>query len=195
MSRRIVTTLILVAAIALAAVGYLYLNQANVSSVAGAAIGGPIKLTAGDGTAFDSASLAGKPYGVFFGFTHCPEACPTTLSEVSRVTDELGDKAKDLVVLFVTIDPERDTPAVMKEYVSNFSGNIIGLSGTPEQIAPIAKEFRVFYKKVPTSDGSYTMDHTAVLYLFDRKGEFNGLISYGEEHERFLEKIKRLLEG
>ena len=192
-SRKLISILVVAAALTAAVLGYLYFVQNKVAPIAGVPIGGPIHLTAADGKPFDSASLAGKPYAVFFGFTHCPEACPTTLSELSRVYDELGDQAKDLTVLFITVDPERDTPAVMKDYVSNFGGNIIGLSGTPAEVAEVAKEYRVFYKKVPTSDGSYTMDHTAVVYLMDRKGQYQSIIAYGEDHDRYLEKIKQLL--
>src|SRR5262249_37714683 len=157
----------------------------------GIAIGGPIHLTTQDGAKFDSASLAGKPYAVFFGFTHCPEVCPTTLSDIAQATDAIGtDAAKNFTTLFVTIDPERDTPPVLKEYISNFNGNIVGLSGTPEQVNQVAKEFRVFYKKVPTSDGSYTMDHTAVVYLMDKSGQFRGVVSYNEDHDAYVSKIK-----
>ena len=194
LTRRLIVILVAAVGLSAAALGYLYFNQQVASSAAGGvAIGGPIHLTDQNGAAFDSASLAGKPYIVFFGFTHCPEACPTTLSEISRVTDELGDKAKPLTTLFITIDPARDTPPVMKDYVSNFTAHIIGLSGTPQQIADVAKEYRVYYKKVPTSDGSYTMDHTAVVYLMNRKGEFQGILNYADEHDRYVEKIKALL--
>jgi protein SCO1/2 len=196
MSRKFGSIVIVLAAVVLAAAGYLYLNQSATAPVGGGVtIGGPIKLTDQDGAPFDSASLAGKPFAVFFGFTNCPQVCPTTLSEMSQVYDQLGDQAKDLTTIFVTIDPERDTPPVLKEYLSNFSGRFVGLSGTPEQVAEVAKAYRVFYKKVPTSDGSYTMDHTAVMYLMDRKGEFQAVIGYGEEHARFIEKIKALLAG
>src|ERR1051325_10438437 len=156
MTRRVITILALVVAVSVAALGYLYLNQSGAGPAA-VAIGGPIRLTDQDGQPFDSASLAGKPYAVFFGFTHCPDACPTTLSEMARTEDEIGAPAKELTTLFVTIDPERDTPAVLKEYISNFGGNTVGLSGTPQQVAAVAKAYRVFYKKVPTSDGGYTM--------------------------------------
>jgi protein SCO1/2 len=193
-TRRLIVILVAAVALSTAALGYLYFNQQVANSAAGGvAIGGPIRLTDQNGTAFDSASLSGKPYIVFFGFTHCPEACPTTLSEISRVTDDLGAEAKPLTTLFITIDPDRDTPAVMKDYVSNFTAHVIGLSGTPQQIADVAKEYRVYYKKVPTSDGSYTMDHTAVVYLMDRKGQFQGILNYTEEHDRYVEKIKQLL--
>jgi protein SCO1/2 len=192
MSRRVISILIVVAAVSAAAVGYLYLYQGGTGPAA-VPIGGPLRLTDQDGKPFDSTSLAGKPYAVFFGFTHCPDACPTTLSEIARVEDEIGAPAKELTTLFVTVDPERDTPSVLKEYISNFGGNTVALSGTPEEVAQAAKEYRVFYKKVPTSDGGYTMDHTAVLYLMGRKGEFRDVIAYSEEHDRYVDKIKKLL--
>jgi len=194
MARRVVPILIVAATIALAALGYYALNFGGGSSgPAAVPIGGPIRLTDQDGQPFDSASLAGKPYAVFFGFTHCPDACPTTLSEIARTEEEIGAPAKALTTLFITVDPERDTPAVMKEYISNFTGNTIGLSGTPEQVAEVAKAFRVYYKKVETSDGGYTMDHTAVLYLMNREGKFADVIAYSEDHERFVAKITKLL--
>jgi protein SCO1/2 len=193
MSRRIIPILIIVVAISAAALGYLTLNPGAGGGPAAVPIGGPIRLTDQDGKPFDSASLAGKPYAVFFGFTHCPDACPTTLSEMARTEEEIGEPAKNFPTLFVTVDPERDTPAVLKEYISNFSGNTIALSGTPEQVAEVAKAFRVFYKKVPTSDGGYTMDHTAVLYLMNREGKFQDVVAYSEEHERYVAKIKKLL--
>jgi protein SCO1/2 len=192
MSRRVTSILIVIAAASAAALGYLYLYPGGAGPAA-VPIGGPIHLTDQDGKPFDSASLAGKPYAVFFGFTHCPDACPTTLSEIARAEDEIGPPAKELTTLFVTVDPERDTPAVLKDYISNFGGNTVALSGTPEQVAQVAKEYRVFYKKVPTSDGGYTMDHTAVLYLMDRKGAFRDVIAYSEDHDRYVEKIRKLL--
>ncbi len=192
MSRRLVSILTVVAAVSIAALGYLYLTQGGTGPAA-VPIGGPLRLTDQDGKPFDSTSLTGKPYAVFFGFTHCPDACPTTLSEIARVEDELGAPAKELTTLFVTVDPERDTPSVLKEYISNFGGNTVALSGTPEEVAQAAKEYRVFYKKVPTSDGGYTMDHTAVLYLMDRKGAFRDVIAYSEDHDRYVDKIKKLL--
>jgi len=191
MSRRVLSILVVVVAVSAAALAYLYLNQG--SGPAAVPIGGPIRLTDQDGKSFDSASLDGKPYAVFFGFTHCPDACPTTLSEIARTEDEIGAPAKELTTLFVTVDPERDTPAVLKDYISNFGGNTIALSGTPEQVAEVAKAYRVFYKKVPTSDGGYTMDHTAVLYLMNRDGKFADVIAYSEDHDRYVEKIKKLL--
>jgi protein SCO1/2 len=194
MMRRVIPILLVAATIVVAVLGYLYLNPGGGGGPAAVPIGGPIRLTDQDGKPFDSASLAGKPYAVFFGFTNCPDACPTTLSEIARTEDELGAPANELTTVFVTVDPERDTPAVLKEYISNFSTNTVALSGTPEQVAEVATEFRVYYKKVPTSDGGYTMDHTAVLYLMGRDGAFRDVIAYSEDHERFVAKIKRLLE-
>jgi len=192
MSRRVLSILVVVVAISAAALGYLYLNQGDTGPAA-VPIGGPIRLTDQDGKPFDSKSLDGKPFAVFFGFTHCPDACPTTLSEMARTEEEIGAPAKDFTTLFVTIDPERDTPPVLKEYLSNFTGNTVALSGTPEQIAQVAKDYRVFYKKVPTSDGGYTMDHTASVYLMDAEGRFRSLIDYHEEQDSALAKVKLLL--
>jgi protein SCO1 len=159
----------------------------------GAMIGGPIRLTDQSGAPFDSASLAGKPFAVFFGFTHCPEVCPTTLYELSTDLKQLGDAAKDLRVLFVTVDPERDTPEFLKDYLANFDPRILGLTGTPDQIAGVAKSFRVFYQKVATGDGDYTMNHTALVYLMDRQGRFFATLAYDESGETKLQKLRRLL--
>lgn len=188
--RRLITVLVAAAAVSFAVLGYLYFNRPDAIT-----IGGPIHLQNQDGAAFDSASLAGKPYAVFFGFTHCPQVCPTTLSDISQATDEIGADARNFTTLFISIDPERDTAPVMKEYISNFTGNIVGLTGTPEQVAEVAKEFRVFYKKVPTSDGSYTMDHTAVVYLMDRHGEFRSVITYNEDRGEYVRKIQEVVSG
>jgi protein SCO1 len=191
--RRLLTILIAAAAISAAALGYLYLNRQGPEAIGGLAIGAPIQLTDQDGAKFDSASLAGKPYGVFFGYTHCPDVCPTTLSDIGQATNEIGGSAQDFTTLFVTIDPERDTVPVMKEYLSNFTTKAIGLTGTPDEVAAAAKAFRVYYKKVPTSDGGYSMDHTAVLYLMDSHGAFRGIITYNEDHDAYVRKIKEVL--
>jgi protein SCO1 len=158
-----------------------------------AAIGGPIRLTDQSGAPFDSASLAGKPYAVFFGFTHCPEVCPTTLYELSTDLKQLGDAAKELRVLFVTVDPERDTPEFLENYLANFDPRIMGLTGTADEIAAVAKSFRVFYEKVATGEGDYTMNHTALVYLMDRHGQFFGTLAYDESGETKLQKLRRLL--
>jgi protein SCO1 len=156
-------------------------------------IGGPFVLAAAKGGMVDSASLAGKPYALFFGFTHCPEVCPTTLYEMSNNLAALGDAAKDFRVFFITVDPARDTLSAMKDYVANFDPRIEALVPTEEQLKQLASDFRVYYAKVPTSDGGYTMDHTATIFLFGRDGRFAGTIGYDEAPEMRQAKLKRLL--
>jgi protein SCO1/2 len=136
------------------------------------AIGGPFKLVDQNDKPITEQDLKGKPFLVFFGFTHCPEVCPTTLFEVSEIFRALGPDADKTAGLFISVDPERDTPAVMKDYLSNFDPHLQGLTGTLEQIAATAKAYRAYYKKVPLDSGGYTMDHTALVYLMDKQGHF-----------------------
>ncbi len=143
-----------------------------VISDASITIGGPFTLTDHTGKRVTQADFTGKPWLVFFGFTHCPDICPTKLSEITTVLNELGTQADDLEVLFVSVDPERDTPEVLAEYIDYFHPNITGLTGTLEEVADVAKAFRAYYKKVPLDDGDYTVDHSAVVYLFDRQAQF-----------------------
>ncbi len=137
-----------------------------------AAIGGPFKLTDQNGKVVTEQDLKGLPFLVFFGFTHCPDVCPTTLFEVSEVIRALGPDAERTRALFITVDPERDTPAVMKDYLSSFDPHLSGLTGDPAEIAAVAKAYRVYFKKVPLDEGGYTMDHTAIVYLMDKTGRF-----------------------
>jgi protein SCO1 len=137
-----------------------------------AAIGGPFKLVDQNGQVVTDQDLKGHPFLVFFGFTHCPDVCPTTLFEVSEILRALGPDADRTRALFITVDPERDTPAAMKDYLSSFDPHMSGLTGDPAQIAAVAKAYRVYFKKVPLDDGSYTMDHTAIVYLMDKTGRF-----------------------
>lgn len=155
-------------------------------------IGGPFQLTTQDAQPFKSESLNGKPFVIFFGFTHCPEVCPTTLYDLTQDLQALGAEADKLNVVFVTIDPEQDTPELMKTYLSSFDPHIIGLTGTPDEIATAAQAYRVYYRKVPTESG-YTMDHTATVFLMDRKGDFFGASNYQEAPETRLDKLKRLI--
>lgn len=135
-------------------------------------IGGPFQLTDQNGAAVSDQDFKGKPFLVFFGFTHCPDICPTTLFEVSEMLRALGSDADKTAALFVTVDPERDTTAAMKDYVSSFDPHLKGLTGDPAALAAIAKAYRVYYKKVPLEGGDYTMDHTALVYLMDKTGAF-----------------------
>lgn len=159
-----------------------------------ASIGGPFVLTGTDGKPFDSASLAGKPHAVFFGFTHCPEVCPTTLNDLTLAFNTLGDKARDLRGVFVTVDPERDTPQALREYMASFDPRILALTGSADEIAKVAKLYRVYYAKQPTSDGSYTMDHTALVYLMNADGKFVGTLDFHENEAVRLKKLEKLLQ-
>ncbi|MCS0500964.1 SCO family protein [Ancylobacter mangrovi] len=175
MSHRRVLILLVAFVIGAAAVvaGTLALLPNSNSTVAAqTTIGGPFELVDEDGQKVTQESYLGEPMLVFFGFTHCPDICPTTLFEMSQVFDALGEDARKVNGLFITVDPERDTPEVMKSYLGSFHPSIQGLSGTPEQIAAVTKAYRVYYKKVPTQDGDYTMDHTAIVYLMGKDGEF-----------------------
>ena len=153
---------------------------------------GDYRATATDGTAFTQDSLKGQPSAVFFGFTNCPDVCPTTLGDIASWREELGDQAKDLRVFFVTVDPERDPIDTLREYVSWVPG-VIGVSGTPDEMAKVIKAFRIYARKSPSKDGSYSMDHSSTMLLFDRNGEYAGLIGYQEERSRALASLRRLL--
>ena len=137
-----------------------------------ASIGGPFKLVDQNGQVVTDQDLKGRPFLVFFGFTHCPDVCPTTLFEVSEIFRALGPDADRTRALFITVDPERDTPAAMKDYLSSFDPHLSGLTGDPAEIAAVAKAYRVYFKKVPLDEGNYTMDHTAIVYLMDKTGRF-----------------------
>lgn len=136
------------------------------------AVGGPFRLVDQNGAVVTEAALKGKPSLVFFGFTHCPDICPTALFEMSEIFAALGPDADKVQAFFVTVDPERDTPETMKAYLSSFAPQLRALSGTPEQIDAIKKAYRVYSRKVPLDGGDYTMDHTAVIYLMDKSGNF-----------------------
>lgn len=136
----------------------------------------------------------GKPYAMFFGFTHCPEVCPTTLWEASGWIGKLGPDADRFGFYFVTVDPERDTPEMLREYIAAFDPHITGLTGTPEQIEQIKSAYRVFARKVPLGDGEYSMDHTASVYLMHGDGSFAGTIAYQEDSETALAKLRKLID-
>jgi protein SCO1/2 len=136
------------------------------------AIGGPFHLVDQNGKPTSEADMQGRPYLVFFGYTHCPDVCPTTLFEVSEVMRALGTDADRTGALFITIDPERDTPPVMKDYLSSFDPHLRGLTGDDAAVAAAEKGYRVYAKKVPGENGDYSMDHTALVYLMDKQGRF-----------------------
>lgn len=135
-------------------------------------IGGPFQLTDQAGQTVTEKSMQGRPSLIFFGFTHCPDVCPTSLFEMSEVLRALGPDAGRVNAYFVSVDPERDTSAAMKDYLQSFDPHLKGLTGNADEVAKMIGEYRVYAKKVPLKDGDYTMDHTAVIYLMDRDGKF-----------------------
>ncbi|MBB3930446.1 protein SCO1/2 [Kaistia hirudinis] len=169
-----------------------FLTRPETGGIAG--IGGPIDLAKAGGGRFTTPDIGGKPYAIFFGFTRCPNVCPTTLSDLTLDMDELGPLADRFKVLFVSVDPDRDTPESMHDYLSAFDPRIVGLSGTTAEIAAIAKDYRVYYRKVPTEGGDYTMDHTASVYLMNAKGQLVGTLAFEEDRKTQVAKLKRLAE-
>lgn len=159
------------------------------------AIGGPFSLVNHRGERVTQNTFKGKPTAYCFGFTHCPEVCPTTLFEMSQRLKELGPDADRLNVVFVTVDPERDTPELLKTYLESFDPRIVALTGTPEELAVAARAFRISYSKVPTEGGNYTMEHTSSVIVTDAKGELVTLIDYHEEAPSALAKLKRAIRG
>lgn len=146
------------------------LSPASINRVA--SIGGPFALEDQNGKPFGDQDMKGKPYLVFFGYTHCPDICPTTLTEMSALLEKLGPDANRVGALFITVDPERDTPAELKDYMSSFNPHLRGLTGTRPAVDVAIKDYRVYAKKVPLKDGDYSMDHTAIVYLMDKDGHF-----------------------
>jgi protein SCO1/2 len=155
----------------LGATAFFTLRDNSVPASVASNIGAEFSLVDHDGKPIANGDIVGAPTLVFFGFTHCPDVCPTALMEISQVFEALG-KDKKVRALFVTVDPERDTPAALKDYVSNFDPRIRGVTGSREQVDAAMKSFRVFARKVPGADGNYSMDHSAVVYLMDKQGRF-----------------------
>jgi protein SCO1/2 len=151
---------------------FLVSGKTSVQAPAPSAIGGPFRLVDHNGKTVTDTDLKGKPFLVFFGFTHCPDICPTTLFEVSEILGKLGNDAERVNALFVTVDPERDTQGKLKDYLSSFHPQLRALTGDTAAIAGIEKTYRVYSKKVPLEGGGYTMDHTALVYLMDKDGRF-----------------------
>jgi protein SCO1/2 len=157
------------------------------------AIGGPFSLTDHRGRAVTERDFRGRPMAVFFGFTYCPDVCPTTLTEMAGFIEALGPDADRIQWVFVSVDAERDTPQALASYLEAFDHRITGLTGTEEQIAAAARAFRVYYRRVPLESGSYTMDHAASVFLLDAEGRFAGTLDYKESERVALEKLRLLL--
>jgi protein SCO1 len=189
----VITAMAGVAGFAVAALAIAFAITARQPGHTGiASIGGPFTLVDDTGAPVSDKMLAGKPYAIYFGYTYCPEVCPTTLFDLSRWIKKLGPDADKLNYVFVTVDPERDTPKLLHAYLSSFDKRIRGFTGTPAQIAKIAGEYRVYYKKLPTSDGSYLMDHTSMIYLMDAAERFDTIIPYQENDASAVAKLKSL---
>ena len=180
--------------LAVAAMGVLLLRQSASENVANSPvrIGGPFTLTGTDGQTFSSTQLAGRPYVIFFGFTHCPDVCPTTLARLIKLRRQLGRGNEAFQIVFVSVDPDRDGPAQVRDYLSLFRDPIIGLSGTQARIDHAKRQFGIFSQKVPDDAGGYTVDHSATVLLFDRDGNFAATIAAEEGDRAALDKLKRI---
>jgi protein SCO1/2 len=184
--------------VALVAAGALYLTTrprtpAVQSTPMAVSFGGPFTLVDSNGQPFASNKLAGKPYAIFFGFTHCPDVCPTTLARLVKLRKELGED-RTFQIVFVSVDPERDGPAEVGRYADLFGAPVIGLTGSTAQIDKVKKDYGIFSEKVGTGD-SYTVDHTATVLLFDRNQHFQATIAPDETDAAALAKVKRLTSG
>jgi protein SCO1/2 len=157
------------------------------------AIGGPFRLVDQDGKTVTDADLKGKWSLVYFGYTHCPDACPTALNDIAIALDELGPKRGAVRPVFITVDPERDTPEVLKAYLTAFDAPIMALTGTPEEVAQAAKGYRVYYAKHPEASGDYSMDHSSVIYVMDPEGRFTASFTHQSTPEEIAERLKKLL--
>jgi len=154
---------------------------------------GDYRLVASDGTAFTEQTLRGAPSAVFFGFTHCPDICPTTLGDIAKWQEALGEDGP-IRAFFITVDPERDTREVLADYVS-WAPGVTGVTGSPDEIAKAIDAFRIYAKKIPLDDGDYTMEHSAIVLLFDENGRIFEPIGYHEDFGRAVDKIRRLVAG
>lgn len=167
--------------------------QFQLTDVTGAKFGKALELTDHNGARRTLADFKGKVVVVFFGFTHCPEACPTTMAELASVSRDLGADANRLQVLFITVDPERDTPEVLHKYVPAFDKSFLGLYGTADETLRTAKEFKVYFQKQQQPGGSYTLDHSAGTFVFDKAGRLRLFAQYGAGAKVLLHDIRLLL--
>jgi protein SCO1 len=156
-------------------------------------IGGPFQLIDQSGQLVTEKALEGRPTLIFFGFTHCPDVCPTSLFEMSEILHAMGSDADRVNAYFISVDPERDNEAAMKDYLSSFDPHLKGLTGDPEVVAKVLSEYRVYAKKVPLKDGDYTMDHTALVYLMDKDGKFVAPFNLKRTAEEAAADLKKYL--
>jgi protein SCO1/2 len=157
------------------------------------AVGGPFQLVDQNGKTITDTDLKGKWSLVYFGYTHCPDACPTALNDISIALADLGAKRDEVRPVFITVDPERDTPEALKSYVTAFDAPILALTGTPEQVAKAAKGYRVYYAKHPEAGGDYSMDHSSVIYVMDPEGRFTASFTHESSPEQIADRLKKLV--
>ncbi|MCE9640852.1 MAG: SCO family protein [Betaproteobacteria bacterium] len=167
----------------------------ELTDITGADFGRDVRLTDHTGKARTLADFKGKVVVVFFGYTHCPDVCPVTLGELAIVARELGKDAANMQVLFITVDPERDTPAVLAKYVPAFNADFLGLYGDAEATARTAKDFKVFFQKQAPAGGGYSVDHSAGTYVYDKAGRLRLFASYGQGAPKLLHDIRLLLQS
>lgn len=163
------------------------------TDISGASFGQPFTLTGHDGKPYHLAQSRGKVVALFFGYTHCPDVCPTTLLEFAQAGKLLGKDAQQLQVLFVSVDPERDTPSVLAAYVPHFDPRFLGLSGSPAQVAAVARQYKIVSQRHATADGGYSVDHSAGSYLFDRDGQLRVYLPYATPAIDIAHDVKALL--
>ena len=187
-SRTLLPALVLAFGLALVSVA-AWLTFSGPGAPPPSSIGAPFRLMGADGKSVSDADLRGQPVVMFFGYTHCPDVCPTTLFEVSEIFRKLGEDAKVRGV-FVSVDPERDTPQILKDYLSSFDKRIIGLSGDRAALEPMLKAYRVYARKNPAANGEYSMDHSAIVYLMDKQMRFIGPLNIGDD-DVALKELKK----
>lgn len=196
--KRILAVLTLAIAAVIAGVaGYSSLQPSRGPMTSGTAlVGGPFELTAHTGARVSEKDFRGKYMLVSFGYTFCPDVCPSQLQVISAALDYLGDKDQDIQPLFITIDPERDTPAALSQYMPNFHPRFLGLTGSPEAIDKVAKAYRVYYARAKGSGGGdYLMDHSSIIYLMDKQGTFLKHFSYGTDAKALATAIETAIEN
>jgi protein SCO1 len=185
---RVVATLVAVAVVGLAA----FMLTSPSERPRAALIGGAFALEDGAGKTISDQTLRGRPFLVYFGYTHCPDVCPTELARISDILGKMGDKS--IPALFITVDPERDTPKLMQDYVSSFNPAIIGLSGSPQAVEATEKTFRVYARKgQPQPDGDYSMDHSSIVYLMDKNGAFVEAFNVERSPEDAAKELEKYL--
>jgi protein SCO1 len=169
-------------------------TDSKTTDITGAEFGNTLALTDHNGKLRNMSDFAGKVVVLFFGYTHCPDVCPTTMSDLKNAIKLLGDKSNEVQVLFVTVDPERDTQEVLAKFVPSFDARFIGLRGNAQETEATLKNFKIFYAKVNGKGANdYTIDHSAGMYIFDKTGKIRLYVGYGEKPAELASDIKKLL--